>query len=256
VSGDDDVGGLVGYNSGTLTNCYSIGNVSGNTNVGGLVGYNSGTVTNSFWDTLTSGISFSNGGTGKNTSQMKRRSTFTSGGWDFEFTWYMYEDITYPLLITFLDGDNDAPIFGTDFTPSSGGTGDSFTFNISVSDNMKICYVYVEYWFGNGSHANVSMKGDNPYTFTITIFSNSTKTLHYIFHARDIVGNWNETPKKDVIIFDNDAPIFGMDSTPGYGTTGDPYTFNITVLDNIHVQTIAVEYWIQTSQCQVPIHIR
>ncbi|HUS74044.1 MAG TPA: fibronectin type III domain-containing protein [Sedimentisphaerales bacterium] len=40
------MGGLVGHNSGTITNCYSVGNVSGYRYVGGLVGYNHyGTIT-------------------------------------------------------------------------------------------------------------------------------------------------------------------------------------------------------------------
>ncbi len=52
VSGNDRVGGLVGGNyGGAITNCYSSGDVSGTTNVGGLVGDNSwdvGTITNCY----------------------------------------------------------------------------------------------------------------------------------------------------------------------------------------------------------------
>ncbi|MFW6064775.1 MAG: GLUG motif-containing protein [Candidatus Natronoplasma sp.] len=45
VSGNDNVGGLVGHNQGaTVNNSYATGNVSGNDNVGGLVGNNDGTV--------------------------------------------------------------------------------------------------------------------------------------------------------------------------------------------------------------------
>jgi hypothetical protein len=40
-----DVGGLVGYNSGTIMDCYLTGSVTGYLEVGGLVGMNSGTVT-------------------------------------------------------------------------------------------------------------------------------------------------------------------------------------------------------------------
>ena len=38
VGGDDDVGGLVGSNVGTITDCYTIADVNGNKRVGGLVG--------------------------------------------------------------------------------------------------------------------------------------------------------------------------------------------------------------------------
>ena len=48
VAGDWYVGCLVGWNSGTITNCYSTGSVSGEKYVGGLVGRNSGTITNCY----------------------------------------------------------------------------------------------------------------------------------------------------------------------------------------------------------------
>ena len=39
VGGDDDVGGLVGSNVGEITDCYAIADVNGNKRVGGLVGF-------------------------------------------------------------------------------------------------------------------------------------------------------------------------------------------------------------------------
>ena len=48
VSGNTLVGGLVGANSGTVSNSYATGTVIGNTEVGGLVGGNAGTVSNSY----------------------------------------------------------------------------------------------------------------------------------------------------------------------------------------------------------------
>ena len=48
------VGGLVGRNGGTISNCYSTGSVSGSSAVGGLVGGNSGTITNCY---STAGVS-------------------------------------------------------------------------------------------------------------------------------------------------------------------------------------------------------
>ena len=42
LSGNDNVGGLVGYNRGTITACYATGNASGSGAVGGLVGINDG----------------------------------------------------------------------------------------------------------------------------------------------------------------------------------------------------------------------
>jgi len=89
VSGNRRVGGLVGLNSGFLNSSYSTGNVSGN-GVGGLVGSNSGTVSDSFWDIEASGIKESDGGTGKTTAEMKDVATYTDTSkegleepWDF-----------------------------------------------------------------------------------------------------------------------------------------------------------------------------
>jgi hypothetical protein len=49
VTGSSDyVGGLVGYNHGSVTQCCSTGVVSGNSAIGGLVGYNAGSVTRSY----------------------------------------------------------------------------------------------------------------------------------------------------------------------------------------------------------------
>lgn len=69
----------------------SMVSVSGNTNIGGLVGFNNtlnnALVSNSFWDVESDGIvgnvsgDDNFGATGKTTAEMKTQSTFT--GWDF-----------------------------------------------------------------------------------------------------------------------------------------------------------------------------
>ena len=49
VGGENNVGGLVGYNYGSIINSYATGNVTGDNEVGGLVGYNEdSTVSNSY----------------------------------------------------------------------------------------------------------------------------------------------------------------------------------------------------------------
>jgi len=119
VLGRVSVGGLVGSNSGLVTDCYSAGPVSGDIQVGGLVGANyrctdgqcfSGSVhdsysisvvtgdysvgglvgdgfpdevINSFWDTEASGLRTSAGGIGQTTAEMQTAGTFLDAGWDF-----------------------------------------------------------------------------------------------------------------------------------------------------------------------------
>lgn len=67
---------------------------------GGLVGYNTGTVTDSYWNIETSGLTTSAGGTGLTTSQMHDKNNFTN--WDFDTTniWNLNEQVNdnYPYL--------------------------------------------------------------------------------------------------------------------------------------------------------------
>ena len=110
TTGVDYIGGLCGKNgAGTITNCYATGAVTGGASsehLGGLCGDNSDTITNCFWDTETSGISTSSGGTGKTTAQMQSQSTFEAAGWDFieesvngtDDIWWM-PCLSYPRLM-------------------------------------------------------------------------------------------------------------------------------------------------------------
>jgi len=62
VIGCESVGGLVGYNRGTVSNSYSSGNVTGNEHVGGLVGRNrESTVSNSYSTSNVTGTSYVGG---------------------------------------------------------------------------------------------------------------------------------------------------------------------------------------------------
>jgi hypothetical protein len=89
----------------TMSNCYSTGSVSGEDILGGFLGLNQGTASNCFWDKnasgLTSGVGSgsSSGIVGRTTSQMQTESTFTSAGWDFTTpVWQICEDEDYPRL--------------------------------------------------------------------------------------------------------------------------------------------------------------
>ncbi len=91
-----NVGGLVGYNFGTITRTYATGAVTGSSAVGGLVGYNDGSIANSFWDTTTTGLSQGYGGNsgtfnaaGLTTTQLQDLSSYspTYTGWDFQNVW-------------------------------------------------------------------------------------------------------------------------------------------------------------------------
>src|SRR5690606_30107536 len=109
-------GGLVGYNSSTINNCYAIGvmNVTIKED-GGLVGAgDTSKATNSFWDVETTGLTKSAGGTGKTTAEMKTPATYVD--WDFENIWQIngIENDGYP----FLQSVSLLPVELTSFTAS------------------------------------------------------------------------------------------------------------------------------------------
>lgn len=112
VSAQMGAGGLVGshpWAGGRISNCYSTGVVSADSDFGGLVGYNPNVdeVVASFWNTETSGVAFSLGGTGLTTEEMQTMSIFTDAGWDFvgedvngeEDIWTICEGMNYPRFV-------------------------------------------------------------------------------------------------------------------------------------------------------------
>jgi hypothetical protein len=117
VTGEWYVGGLVGDNdyTGSVSNAYSTGSVAGYSFAGGLVGANWGAVENSFWNIETSGMTGSDGGTGKTNAAMQDIATFTDtstegldnpwniravniGETDGAFTWNLVMERTPPFL--------------------------------------------------------------------------------------------------------------------------------------------------------------
>ncbi|MFW3146995.1 MAG: protein kinase domain-containing protein [Thermoplasmatota archaeon] len=124
VNGISYPGGFVGYNWGTIRDCYSMGAVTGSISVGGFVGISDGdlvhcystgpvygietsggfiavsfcSIYDCFWDLETSEIDGSDGGEGKTTSQMMSESTFLEAGWDFDTIWSIADGLSYPYL--------------------------------------------------------------------------------------------------------------------------------------------------------------
>ena len=117
VTGGWYVGGLVGDNdsTGIVSNSYAIGSVTGDSFAGGLVGSNWGAVSNSFWNMETSGMTESDGGAGKTTTEMQDIATFTdpvteglynpwnmtavaAGETNDSFIWNVVTEQNYPFL--------------------------------------------------------------------------------------------------------------------------------------------------------------
>ncbi len=138
--------------------------------------------------------------------------------------------------------DNIKPLFGQDLSDENATTGDRFEFEIEVKDDVGISEVYVQFRFGEGTIINRSMSGTGPYRYEIIISTHSTESLHYIFRARDLVGNWANTTERTVLVKDNDGPGFISDLTPSNASTGEPFKFTVSVSDNIAISSVHVEY--------------
>jgi C1A family cysteine protease len=140
--------------------------------------------------------------------------------------------------------DNDEPILSNDGTSTETTTGETATFSIEVTDNIEVNNVWVEYWYGDGTHEQISMTegAGDVWEGTITVID-TLDNLHYIFHADDPSGNHNSVPVGEIIISDDDKPLLDKDGTQTVGTTGEELILAIEVTDNIEVHSVWVEYW-------------
>ena len=130
-----------------------------------------------------------------------------------------------------------------DNTPGFGFTSDAFTFDATITDAGIVENAYVEYWYGSGSHTNVSMENyENDEWRKTIILDDQIEILHFIISAHDEADNWVNTDVKDVIIYDNDPPII-INNSPTVADAGYPFTFNVTVTDNDELSGVYVEYW-------------
>ncbi|WP_085492072.1 GLUG motif-containing protein [Fibrobacter sp. UWB13] len=125
VSGKENVGGLVGFlGEASVADCYSIANIVGTKNVGGLAGYsdnatvknsfaagqvvgdskwgglagsdNKSTYTSVYYDTTLWYVNTTAAGDLRNTTEMVKKENYE--GWDFDSTWKIAADSTYPYL--------------------------------------------------------------------------------------------------------------------------------------------------------------
>lgn len=129
ITGNERIGGLIGFSSSVISDCYSQGNVTGDSLVAGFVAvaqdsmitncYSSGIVTGNvstggfsaegsallfegcYWDTESSTQDHSAGGEGHTTMEMFEESTYV--GWDFENLWGFQDllpiESEYPIFV-------------------------------------------------------------------------------------------------------------------------------------------------------------
>jgi len=128
----------------------------------------------------------------------------------------------------------------TDNTPSTSGTGNTFIFNATVTDNIAVSQVSVSYYFGTNTPTQEIMNqitGTDYYEKQISIPTDSTDKLYYNLSAIDQATNENYTGINDVLISDDDAPrIYDVANE----TTSTYVNITCNVTDNIALTRINV----------------
>ena len=102
-AGQAEAGGLAGVTKGDITDSYSTGapssSATADDTVGGLVsGVISGTVTRSYWNTTTSGVAVSAGGSGLTTTQMRDATPYAN--WSIVNGWQAQSSAGIPAVPT------------------------------------------------------------------------------------------------------------------------------------------------------------
>jgi hypothetical protein len=137
------IGGLIGENDegSFISNCYSTGFVDGNSVVGGLIGGgNPNIVENCFWDKQTSSQGSSAGGAGKTTIEMKNYNTYNDSGWNIakiqnhvDETWFINHTIDYPHL-------GWEPTYITNRPPNTPSNPNPFNNSMSIPLNENLSW--------------------------------------------------------------------------------------------------------------------
>jgi len=129
--------------------------------------------------------------------------------------------------------DVDPPILMEDHTPLTVGTGNLFNISAAYVDNTRVFSVAVEMYQEGSSNSTFLMLEVSPRFFTRQKRAYDEPTLlNYRFLARDIWGNWEYSSWRIIAVIDDDAP-FIEDLSPSEGTSGDPYTISVTIVENI-----------------------
>ena len=119
-----------------------------------------------------------------------------------------------------------------------------FLFDFIINDNIGLSHVFLEYWFNEGEHKNISLIGDEVFTSRILIPSKINNNISYRVHVYDIFGNYNNTTIKSLVIDDSMIKLI-IDNSPEVAYTGDRYDFDIQLMHFEEINESYIEYWFE-----------
>jgi len=244
---DGGTGGLVGTSDGNIIDCFSSSDIygAGGTWSAGLVGVGwaensfsygkiyseygrgligEGDAANSFWDTESSGVTISNGGTGLLTVQLKIKQTFLDAGWDFagetasgtEDIWDM-DGVTnngYPFLTWMTHMLPEA------VAPSAGNGTEDDPYQIASLENL--------YWI-----AADTLNFHSHYIQTADI--NAAETRNWFVGNHD---NDPETPDEPM----GWKPIGGFSEVEALGRFSGSYDGQGHIIDSLYINEITTNF--------------
>ncbi|MGA1847785.1 MAG: hypothetical protein ACMUHB_00460, partial [Thermoplasmatota archaeon] len=153
--------------------------------------------------------------------------------------------------------DDEPPFLLGDLSDPYPTTGDTFIFKASITDNIQMGEIWVEYWYNKENRFNVSLSNIKPHIWTYSIKIMDTPpsgmSLNYLFHAKDSSNNWMLSDVFQRTIIDNDAPIIN-DGSDDRGTTGDPFHFNFEIQDNIGLEKAYLIYTLGDITRKIELH--
>ncbi|WP_455392626.1 NosD domain-containing protein [[Eubacterium] cellulosolvens] len=143
-----------------------------------------------------------------------------------------YHPLAYPI-------EFQAPSI-IDLSGISSTTGEVFSVECSVSDNILVSRVFVKYWYGTdvAGAQNKTMAynaGSGTWVLEINVPGDSNETLKYIISAVDPSDNWAANNERMVKIIDNDPPT-AVAGTDWAIIQGERVEFNASLsTDNLEI---------------------
>ena len=111
----------------------------------------------------------------------------------------MFADIALALDSTPPEINNTSPLIGT--------TGDTFSFEVNISDLSGIASVVAEVTYPDATTENITLTGSSGvYTGQFTLLEDDLTHIQYSLRVVDVCGNENHTEVFKINMFDNDAP--------------------------------------------------
>ncbi|UCF50427.1 MAG: right-handed parallel beta-helix repeat-containing protein [Thermoplasmatales archaeon] len=139
-----------------------------------------------------------------------------------------------------------------DNTPDTATTGDIFTFNATVTDNVEVNTVTTNYRYNDGDTKSVDMiNTEGDYWEGSIIIEHTLDLLYYSIYAEDTFGNGYCSELWNVTIIDNDpAEITDLTVDPEVQMSGYYVNISAIVIDNIGLSEVNlhVEYPDSTEQ--------